>query len=87
MIFASKIEKLSSVSSAHSNPKTKLIKSTGIAMKNEIFIQLLVCCSDGNLVHKCDHFFFLSKRYNTKYNIAKTNVNENIAYDKIANDI
>ncbi len=87
MIFASKIERLSNVNSAHSNPKTKLINNIGIPIKNDIFIQLLVCCKDGSLVHKYDHFFFLSNRYKIKYNIANTNVSVNAAYDKIANDI
>jgi len=87
MIFASKIERLSNVNSAHSKPNIKLINKTGIPIKNDIFIQLLVCCKDGSLVHRCDHFFFFSKRYKTKYNMANTNVNVNAAYDNIANDI
>ncbi len=87
IIFASKIDKLSNLNNAHSNPKTKLIKSIGIPIKNEMFIQLLVCCKDGKRVHNCDHFFFFNKRYRIKYNIAKTKVNVKAAYDKIANDI
>ncbi len=87
MIFASKIERLSNVNNAHSNPNIKLINSIGIPIKNDTFIQLLVCCKDGSLVHRCDHFFFFNKRYKTRYNMANTNVKVNAAYDKIANDI
>ena len=87
IILASKINKLSSDNSAHSNPKIKLTNSNGIPTKNDTFIQLLVCCKEGKRVHKCVNFFFFNKRYNTKYNVEKTNANVNAAYDKIANDI